>query len=503
MNRILLKRVLLLIVAIAMSLTVKSQSLVKYERFVDDGHVWHNCTRALETSDGNIIMMEECIDATTDFSEVYTESVNLLKISPQGMLIDSIKVDFTATGSLDSPFLRIESETNSNVMGSLCLNDDNELHYTAVFFDDNLSITNTIDIDLPVEGFTFPYKSIVDDNNDMIIVSKKDGSDDTYIFIKMDIYGEIKTIKYSMSEKYKNLYITENPLYIHSNNPLSYGCYFIDGAGRTTIETVILDDNFEILDFVKIVSYSVDGKKYVFDCTESEMLFLKDGNILMSSIVQETQGWNDELKEYIQLTKFNKEYEIVDYVRVASRLIYGDEGLFYINSTKSILKDSQGNIYLIYINTEGEYMISFINNYMELVWECSLEQTDANLTFLYDAFILDDNKLVVYGDYVKFDVGYFGFCYMVTNNSLSVSENPNNIRPYSFYPNPANDVINISFSPDVNAEKVEIYGMDGKLYHEQNFNLETISVNSLSNGIYMMKVVLDNGTTFNDKIVVK
>jgi hypothetical protein len=33
-----------------------------------------------------------------------------------------------------------------------------------------------------------------------------------------------------------------------------------------------------------------------------------------------------------------------------------------------------------------------------------LEQTDANLTFLYDAFILDDNKLVVYGDYVKFDV---------------------------------------------------------------------------------------------------
>ena len=77
------------------------------------------------------------------------------------------------------------------------------------------------------------------------------------------------------------------------------------------------------------------------------------------------------------------------------------------------------------------------------------------------------------------------------------------IRPYSFYPNPANDVINISFSPDVNVEKVEIYGLDGKLYHEQNFNLETVNINSLSNGVYMMKVVLDNGTTFNDKIVVK
>ncbi|MBO5848212.1 MAG: T9SS type A sorting domain-containing protein, partial [Bacteroidales bacterium] len=36
-----------------------------------------------------------------------------------------------------------------------------------------------------------------------------------------------------------------------------------------------------------------------------------------------------------------------------------------------------------------------------------------------------------------------------------------------------------------------------------NFNLETVNINSLSNGVYMMKVVLDNGTTFNDKIVVK
>ena len=77
------------------------------------------------------------------------------------------------------------------------------------------------------------------------------------------------------------------------------------------------------------------------------------------------------------------------------------------------------------------------------------------------------------------------------------------LRPYSFYPNPTSDVINIHYSPDVNVEKVEIYGMDGKMYHEQNFNMETININSLSNGIYMMKVVLDNGNTYTDKIAVK
>ena len=93
--------------------------------------------------------------------------------------------------------------------------------------------------------------------------------------------------------------------------------------------------------------------------------------------------------------------------------------------------------------------------------------------------------------------------FIINNNESIVNENINYFRPYSFYPNPTSDVLNIRYSPDVNAEKVEIYGMDGKLYREQNFNMETINVNDLSSGIYMMKVLLDNGETFTEKIVIK
>ena len=499
MNRTLLKKVLLL-VAIAISLTVKSQSVVKYERFVDDGHVWHNCIRAFEASDGNIIMMEECVDTITDYSGVYTESVNLLKISPTGTLIDSVKVDFTDT-SLDSPFLRVESETNNNVMCGFYLNENNELRYNAIFFDDDLSITNNIDIDFPVEGFTTSYKSIIDNDNNLILLSKKNGAEDTYIFVSMNVYGEIETLKYSVSDNYSNIYLTENPLYIHSNYPLEYGCCFLNGDGITTI---IYDENFEILNVVDINEFMENDKTYVFDCTESEMISLEDGNILMSSVTYEKEGFGDELSEYIQLTKFNEEYEVIDYVRVASRPKYGDEGQFYINATKSILEDNNGNIYLIWINSDGEHTISFINNDMELIWDCPLNQANANISLLYDAFILGNNKLAVYGDYVNFDMGYFGFCYIVTNNSpLSFYENYNNIKLFSFYPNPADDMINIRFSPDVNCEKVDIYSLDGKLCHEQNFNLNTIDISNLTNGIYMMKVTLDNGNTFTEKVVVR
>ena len=488
MNKILLKRVLLLIAAIAMSLTVKSQSVVKYERFVDDGHAWHNCTGALETSDGNIIMMEECIDATTDFSEVYKESVNLLKISPQGMLIDSVKVNFQGT-NMNCPFFILSTEANSNVMGGLYLNENNELRYAAIFFDDLLTITNSIDVVLPVEGFTTSYKSIVDCNNDLIFMSKKNDTNDTYIFIKMDIYGEVKTVKYSTSENYKDLYLTEKSLYVHSSDPLEYGCYFFNGEGITTIKIVILDKNFEILDFVYVNKFIDANHSYVFNCAQSEILLSEGGNILMSSIVRDSGGWSDELSEYIQLTKFNDNYEIVDYVRIASRLVYGDEGKFYVNSTKSILEDSYGNVYLIWIDTDGEYMVSFINKKMELVWECPLDQTGADISLLYDAFIMDDNKLVVYGDYVKFDVGYFGVCHILTNNSdiTSVSENPNSLSSSSIYPNPASDFVMIETE---NETEIKIYSVSGQMVLRQSISegTSTIDVSRLNSGIYFIDV---------------
>lgn len=77
------------------------------------------------------------------------------------------------------------------------------------------------------------------------------------------------------------------------------------------------------------------------------------------------------------------------------------------------------------------------------------------------------------------------------------------VLPYSFYPNPADNEICLSMSPDVNCEKVEIYSIDGKLCLEQNFNFNSVDVNSLSDGIYMMKVTLSNGNSYTDKIVVR
>ena len=128
------------------------------------------------------------------------------------------------------------------------------------------------------------------------------------------------------------------------------------------------------------------------------------------------------------------------------------------------------------------------------------------------AFLMENETLVINGykdAYLDYGVeDNVTICFFIhgdgnDNETMASSEFSAYIRPYNFYPNPVEDKINIRFSPDIICEKVEIFGLDGKLYHEQNFNLETINIYDLSTGIYMMKLQLINGNIFTEKVIKK
>ena len=124
--------------------------------------------------------------------------------------------------------------------------------------------------------------------------------------------------------------------------------------------------------------------------------------------------------------------------------------------------------------------------------------------FYQGACLLEKNGLVLIGDdYSNNDMYATTSIIIFQPDGVSTPEYSVVIRPYSFYPNPAEDKIHMRISPDMNCEKVEIFGLDGKLYHEQNFNLETICTDGLATGIYMMKVRLSNGESYTEKLIKK
>ena len=75
------------------------------------------------------------------------------------------------------------------------------------------------------------------------------------------------------------------------------------------------------------------------------------------------------------------------------------------------------------------------------------------------------------------------------------------VRPYMFWPNPVSGLLHFSYSPDVQPKSIGIYDLQGRLVRLQSNVLESIDLQGLSSGQYVMKVTMEDGSVFTDKVV--
>ena len=73
----------------------------------------------------------------------------------------------------------------------------------------------------------------------------------------------------------------------------------------------------------------------------------------------------------------------------------------------------------------------------------------------------------------------------------------------SVYPNPAKDVVNITFSNNAECRLIDIYSIDGRFMKSQNDNFNEINIANLTPGLYLIKVRMNDGKEFTEQIVVK
>jgi hypothetical protein len=90
----------------------------------------------------------------------------------------------------------------------------------------------------------------------------------------------------------------------------------------------------------------------------------------------------------------------------------------------------------------------------------------------------------------------------VEGSTLSVNNNAN--TTFKVYPNPAQNIISIQQSATAVASlaKAEIYDLNGRLILEKEMNNEqTISVQSLATGTYILLLVDSNANRYTQKII--
>ena len=88
-----------------------------------------------------------------------------------------------------------------------------------------------------------------------------------------------------------------------------------------------------------------------------------------------------------------------------------------------------------------------------------------------------------------------------SDGTLSIPEAEAFVRPYMFYPNPVQDELHLQYSPDVMPTQIELYDLQGRLVKIQRNGLEHLEMNGLPAGTYTMRVTLEGGKVFSDKVV--
>ena len=72
---------------------------------------------------------------------------------------------------------------------------------------------------------------------------------------------------------------------------------------------------------------------------------------------------------------------------------------------------------------------------------------------------------------------------------------------FKVFPNPAQDQLRLQYSPDVQPTRVELYDLQGRLVRSQGSAFETFDLGPLPAGTYTLRVTMEDGQVFSDKVV--
>ena len=397
--------------------------------------------------------------------------------------------------------------------GNICarIENNNEKGYSSLRvcqFDNELNFDHQNEISVPLQNemVTGSVPGLVIDPNDNFCISYYDGNHANTHFAIIGLDGTVKQQKTFDSQ---NFFVNMN-LYgpkVFSEHPpryCSWGAYYDNEAGHIYLQCYVLDSLLNITD-----SYRQDGLILIegnhislnFNWNE-QMLGLDDGGVLLASRYEShSPNINDKGAVII---KYDKDFNMTKAIKFLSEpLLDNTHG----NRPIGLEKSHDGNVYFSYITNEpflydgkyfGRVAVVKMDQDLNIIWQrYCLEPTGYGRERGFMT-ILDDNSVAIIGNNMNCPEVF----YIIVNDDYDgMVEQSDIIRPYLFYPNPAQDQLHLQYSPDVKPKQVELYDLQGRLVRLQSQNLESVDMQGLTAGQYLMKVTLEDGKSFTDKVV--
>lgn len=364
---------------------------------------------------------------------------------------------------------------------------------------------------------------MIDSRGDIIVrypVFLSDSVFDDHI-ARFDLDGTLKhEAMLEHDQNYMFYAITQCGFGVFSEHPLKYyRCSATDNMYLYVYDSLFQREN-----------YYVFNKYYLPDEVSAYFEFLSgcgpvmihDGEdvIILTNYLDNTAGFGYEFPEQgLAVARYN----IRTMQRKGLTLINDIPGPYSSTCTKCLLKSSNGYLYLVYRETDYDE-----ENEVEVSTPLTIVKMKPDLNILWKRYI--EMPKNYYANYVKQTILYeeenevqitvVGRCryekkvdnmlihktgqyylFLTDNDLLGMNDCKVIIRPYTFYPNPAQDQLHLQYSPDVQPKRIELYDLQGRLVRTQDNTLETLEMSRLAPGTYTMCISLEDGQTFSDKVV--
>ena len=443
------------------------------------------CLDLIELSDGNLVVKEAVYDNNGIIGVI------LYKMTVSGYLLNSLFVAENYNMGI-SPMLRDPSSSNSNIMTSFYMDNDDNVFYKAVYFTDNLEITDETIVQLPPN--IRPNRFLIDNNND-IITSTYDNNK-SYNLIRIGLDGEIKKMSETIAIS-PNINYSHQPLALLSTDPQRY--LYASFGDNYKFEVFDADLN-KIQD---TVIKKADGWT-IYGNINYNVFARGDGYFYLSAPAMNTSG-----RKGLIVVKFNSNFETV------SSYVWGVKDLGtvypYCNLVNKNLIVTDNNVFVAW----REY-----NQHGSIVTKTMMvTRLDSNLNYSWDSYALDINKGII-ANYGMTSLSNGGVAIsgwlpedgalhckdiyaIIYDNYLSNEEIATIDKPFICYPNPTKDVFIINFFDNAEYRYVDIYSLDGHLVatFPETSQQTSIDISDLNSGVYIMKIKTTDGKEYSEKII--
>ena len=371
-------------------------------------------------------------------------------------------------------------------------------------FDEDLVFDLENEIRVPLEdSVSLGYEYLYLDDNDIILYYPIIGSNNEFVLSRFGTDGNLKhrqVIADSLcpiNQPFGKIKVwNESPKKYVANGKQSVP--LPGGPNEVFFRYCVLDSLFGIEEVMEYDGPSPGSLIQIFSSTYDDFESLDDSTYIFT-----TEGRRINTNEDgIHVTRRDKR----THTKIKTVFFPHNDptGLYYSDQIIGIQKSSDNSVYVAFFN--NGIVVTKMDMELNILWQRRYNSSTQNefgympMAFAPSMRALEDGGLAIGGNYME-DFLFSVFVFTLGADGTSTPELETFLHPYLYYPNPAQDRLHLQYSPDVQPKQVELYDLQGRLVRSQSQGLESVDMQGLAPGQYLMKVTLEDGKSFTDKVV--